>query len=117
MATQTKLMVRSFQEPDDQMVLEKAVVDLVDLDTRVGRITLQPGWRWSLHGRREGDPQRCQRMHKQYVVSGRLRVEFDDGTREELTAGQVALVPPGHDAVVLGDEPCVLVDFEGFAQR
>jgi quercetin dioxygenase-like cupin family protein len=56
-------------------------------------------------------------MHKQYVVSGRLRVEFDDGTREELTAGQVALVPPGHDAVVLGDEPCVLVDFEGFAQR
>jgi hypothetical protein len=28
----------------------------------------------------------------------------------------VAAFPPGHDAEVVGDEPCVLVDFE-YAKR
>jgi len=25
------------------------------------------------------------------------------------------VIPPGHDAWVLGDEPCVVIDWQGFA--
>jgi len=35
---------------------------------------------------------------------------MDDGSEVELRPGDVATVPPGHDAETIGDEPCVTVD-------
>jgi quercetin dioxygenase-like cupin family protein len=49
--------------------------------------------------------------HLQYVISGRLRIVQDDGSQIDLTPGDFASIPPGHDAWVLGDEPFVCVDF------
>ena len=40
---------------------------------------------------------------------------MDDGTEIETKAGEVSLVPPGHDAWVVGNEPVVLIDFQGMA--
>jgi len=40
-------------------------------------------------------------------------VVMDDGTEADCKAGDVALVPPGHDAWVVGNEPVVIVDFQG----
>lgn len=34
----------------------------------------------------------------------------DDGNEVELRPGDVASIPPGHDAEVIGDEPCATVD-------
>lgn len=48
-----------------------------------------------------------------YVLSGRLKVIMDDGTELEFGPGDVVAIPPGHDGEVVGDEPCVVLDFAG----
>ena len=53
--------------------------------------------------------------HFQYQISGTIRIRMDDGTEREVKAGEVALVPTGHDAWVVGNEPVVVVDFQGMA--
>jgi hypothetical protein len=35
---------------------------------------------------------------------------MDDGAEVELRAGDVASIPPGHDAEVVGDEPCLTIE-------
>jgi uncharacterized cupin superfamily protein len=42
-----------------------------------------------------------------------MKVVMDDGTEEEFGPGDVAVVPPGHNAWVVGNEPVVSVDFTG----
>lgn len=49
--------------------------------------------------------------HISYVVSGRFHVRMDDGRELELGPGDAHVVGPGHDAWVVGEEPCVTVDF------
>jgi uncharacterized cupin superfamily protein len=51
----------------------------------------------------------------QYHVSGRLRVRRDEGSEAEFGPGDVSLLPPGHDAWVVGDEPVVVIDVSGMA--
>ena len=45
-----------------------------------------------------------------YVVTGGFRVVMDDGREGEFGPGDLYSIPPGHDAEVVGDEPCVCVD-------
>ena len=40
-----------------------------------------------------------------------MRIVMDDGTVGEIGGGDVFFIPPGHDAEVLGDEACVMLDF------
>jgi hypothetical protein len=35
---------------------------------------------------------------------------MDDGSEDEFGPGEVSLLPPGHDAWVVGDEPVVVID-------
>jgi hypothetical protein len=46
---------------------------------------------------------------------------MDDGAEEDFGPNDVMLLPPGHDAWTLGDEPCVFVEFsrgyEDYAHR
>lgn len=39
-----------------------------------------------------------------------MTVEMDDSTRETLTQGDVAEIPPGHDVWTEGDEAAVFLD-------
>jgi len=55
----------------------------------------------------------CEAPHFQYHVSGRVMVLMDDGTQLECRPGDVSLLPVGHDAYVVGEEPAVVVDFQG----
>ena len=55
----------------------------------------------------------CQARHVGYVISGRLGIDFSDGTHLELGPGDVFDVPPGHDGYTIGDEPCVQVEWSG----
>jgi mannose-6-phosphate isomerase-like protein (cupin superfamily) len=43
-----------------------------------------------------------------------MRVYMDDGSEGEVGPGEAVAIPPGHDAEVIGDEPCVLIDFGEF---
>jgi quercetin dioxygenase-like cupin family protein len=38
---------------------------------------------------------------------------MDDGTEGEAGPGDIAVIPPGHNAWVVGNEPCVMIDFTG----
>jgi hypothetical protein len=38
---------------------------------------------------------------------------MDDGTEAEFGPGDVSLLPPGHDAWVVGNEPVVVIDISG----
>jgi hypothetical protein len=41
---------------------------------------------------------------------------MDDGTEEEFGSGEAAYVPPGHNAMVVGNEPVVMIDFTGLKE-
>ncbi len=91
-------------------------LELVNLEGgAVGRATFEPGWRWSEHVKPLAGTDSCQAAHLGYYVSGRMRVVMDDGQEEEFGAGDFAVIPPGHDAWIVGDEPCVVIDWQGFA--
>ncbi|MFJ5232504.1 cupin domain-containing protein [Kitasatospora sp. NPDC088391] len=80
----------------------------------IGRAVFEPGWRWSEHVKPIAGTDSCLASHVGYVISGRLRVEMDDGQAEEFGAGDFMVCPPGHDAWVLGDVPCVMLDWQGY---
>ena len=92
-------------------------LELVNIDAgAVGRATFQPGWHWSEHVKPIAGTDSCQAAHLGYYISGRMRVVMDDGQEEEFGAGDFAVIPPGHDAWIVGDEPCVVIDWQGFAE-
>jgi mannose-6-phosphate isomerase-like protein (cupin superfamily) len=100
--------------PDETMSSPNGRVEIVRLGERtVARITLQPGWKWSKDVQPKVGTELCEVPHSQYVISGRLMIELEDGTRMEVSAGDFVEVPPGHDAWVMGREPFVAIDFGG----
>jgi quercetin dioxygenase-like cupin family protein len=106
---------RSFEAPDEVREGKNWRIELLNLagGVQVGRITLQPGWRWSEHVQPVAGTELCQAPHQQYQISGRIRVRMADGTELDGAAGDVTSLPPGHDAWVVGDEPVVAVDWQG----
>jgi hypothetical protein len=105
---------KSFARADETRRFEKGQVELVTLGgVTFGRATLEPGWRWSTCIKPLVGTPSCAAPHLQYHLSGRLHVVMDDGREGEFVAGDVCLVPPGHDAWVVGDEPVVVVDISG----
>jgi mannose-6-phosphate isomerase-like protein (cupin superfamily) len=107
----------SFDDADEHIGKGGVENDVIRIgDMKVKRATYPPGWRFSTH---MGAP-RCLDTHVGYTVSGRTVVELSDGRQLELGAGRVFAIPADHDAWVVGDEPCVVVQFdegESAAQR
>jgi len=113
-----KMMRKSLDAPEEVRPFEdgKGRVELVNLDAgAVGRATFEPGWRWSEHVKPIAKTDSCQAAHLGYYVSGRMKVVMDNGEEEEFGAGDFAVIPAGHDAWVVGNEPCVVIDWQGFA--
>jgi class 3 adenylate cyclase/mannose-6-phosphate isomerase-like protein (cupin superfamily) len=108
-----RLQRQRFQDAADVRRFPHGKVEVVELDDRaVGRMTYEPGWRWSTDLKPVAATDSCQFHHVGVTISGRLRVEMTDGTELEVGPGDVFEFPPGHDAWVVGDEPWVSVDFE-----
>jgi hypothetical protein len=81
-----------------------------------GRATLQPGWKWSECVKPLVNTEYCEAPHVQYHVSGRLGIRMADGTEMEFRPGDVGVLPPGHDAWVVGDEEVVVIDVSGMKE-
>ncbi|HXN62926.1 MAG TPA: cupin domain-containing protein [Acidimicrobiales bacterium] len=112
------LVRKSLDAPDEIRPFEgdKGQVELVNTESGpVGRATFQPGWKWSEHVKPIAKTDSCQAAHMGYFVTGRMKVVMDDGEELEYGPGDFAAMAPGHDAWVLGDEPCVVIDWQGFA--
>ena len=82
----------------------------------VGRYVFQPGWRWSNDLKPIAKTDSCEAPHLIYCISGRMGIRMTDGTEGEIGPGDLASIAPGHDAWVVGDEPCIAVDFGGYSQ-
>ena len=108
-----RLQRQRFQDSTDVRRFPNGKVEVVELDDRaVGRMTYEPGWRWSVDVKPLAGTDSCQFHHVGMTISGRLRVQMTDGTELEVGPGEVFEFPPGHDAWVIGDVPWVSVDFE-----
>jgi quercetin dioxygenase-like cupin family protein len=105
---------KSLNSPAETRTFPKGKVELVAVGgVTFGRATLEPGWKWSEHVKPLAKTKSCEAPHTQYHVSGRLHVRMDDGTEFEFGPGDVGVVPPGHDAWVVGNEPVVVIDVTG----
>ena len=105
---------KNLSSPDETRSFPKGRVELVTLEgITFGRATLEPGWKWSDHVKPIAKTKSCEAPHTQFVVSGRLKVRMDDGKEEEFGPGDVAVIPPGHDGWVIGNEPFVAIDITG----
>ena len=79
-------------------------------DFTLGKGTFEPGWRWSEDVKPIAKTDSCQTHHTGICVSGRMTVRMDDGSELTINPGDVSVIPPGHDAWVVGDEACVMYD-------
>jgi len=112
--TQQRIEQKNFGKPDETRSFERGTVELVTIGgAEIGRLTLQPGWRWSEHVKPIAGTDLCEAPHFQYHVSGTLGARMADGTELVFHAGDVSSLPVGHDAWVIGDEPAVVVDWFG----
>ncbi len=107
----SKLEGRSHDSPDETRTPEKTKVEIVRLEGyTIGRLSFEPGWRWSECLKPVMKTDSCQLSHVGYVVSGSLTVQLGDGTQQTLNAGASYTIPPGHDAWVEGNEPFVGIE-------
>ncbi len=81
----------------------------------VGLGTYQPGWKWSSHaGPQTGKPSE---NHIGYILSGKMMIKDSAGNETTIGAGEAFEVGPGHDAWVIGNEPCTALDFSSIFEK
>ena len=105
-----------FESPDELRDVPRAKVEVLNLgESTAMRATFEPGWKWSECVKPIAGTESCQVAHLGYVLSGTMVCVMDDGSEHTFKPGDAAHIPPGHDAWVTGDEPCVFLDFQGAA--
>ncbi|MDO8691366.1 MAG: cupin domain-containing protein [Dehalococcoidia bacterium] len=105
---------KSYKSPDETRTFGHGKAEILNIGGgAVGRLTLQPGWRWSNDVKPIAGTEWCEAPHFQYQVSGRLHIKMADGAEFESGPGDITSLPSGHDAWVVGDESVVLVDWYG----
>ena len=103
--------------PDETRTFENGKIELANLsDVTIGRVTLEPGWSWEKCVKPIVKTDSCQAPHTQNIISGRIKVVMDDGAEEEFGPGDAAVIPPGHNAWVVGNEAVVGIDFTGLKE-
>ena len=105
---------KSFDNPDEVREFPLGRAEIVKIGGgEVGRLVIEPGWRWSEHVKPIAGTELCEAPHFQYIVSGRVAVRMADGTEFEAGPGDVVVIEPGHDGWTVGDETAVAIDWGG----
>ncbi len=105
-----------FSTADEVRRPEKTVVEYIQAGaTKIARLTTQPGWVWSECIGPVAGTDSCQAHHLGVVQSGQTLVSHEDGSEVLLSPGDVYEVMPGHQAKVVGDVPCVVIEFDNQA--
>ena len=109
-----KMQRKLLDQPDEVRPFTHGRAEIWELgDTVIGKQVFEPGWRWSNDVKPVAMTDLCEYHHVAIVESGRLLFSTPEGVEMEVGPGMLFEVGPGHDAVVLGDEPCVIYDFAG----
>ena len=110
------LEAKNLNQPDETRTFDNGEMRVVNLaGATVGRAEFRPGWKWSNDVKPLAGTDSCQAPHTGYIISGRLHVRMDDGSEAEAGPGDAVAISPGHDAWVVGDETCVMIDWSGSA--
>jgi hypothetical protein len=110
------LETKNLDTPDEKRGFDHGGINLVNLSgATIGRAVFEKGWKWSNDVKPIAGTDTCQAGHTGYVLSGRLHVKMDDGAESDMGPGDAVVISPGHDAWVVGDEPCVMLDWSGSA--
>lgn len=108
-----ELQVKSFESPDETITFNNGQAESVQFrDGTFWLYRLDPSWKFSRDNAPDLGTENCPSPHRWYMLSGKMTVEMDDGTRETLEGGDVALIPPGHDAWTEGDEQVIAFEEE-----
>ncbi len=114
MAVAQQIEHKRFRLPDEVREFPHGRFEVLEVGgSQIGRLTLEPGWRWSNDVKPIAGTELCEVAHFQYHVSGRLQIRMEDGSELIAEPGDITSIPSGHDAWVVGDEPVVLVDWYG----
>ncbi|MFN8105478.1 MAG: cupin domain-containing protein [Acidimicrobiia bacterium] len=106
------LQSKSLDEPDQVRTFGHGRAEIVEVgDVALQRATFAPGWKWSQDIKPNVGTDTCQVHHVGYVIAGKLHVEMDDGSHTDLGPGDAVDISPGHDAWVLGNDACVMLDW------
>jgi hypothetical protein len=101
----------------ERQAFDKGRIEVVTVGgMTVGRLILQPGWKWSESVKPIVKTDCCELHHVGYVVSGKLKVVMNDGMELELVAGDAYEISPGHDAWVIGKHPYVALEMASAAR-
>jgi class 3 adenylate cyclase len=101
-----RLQRKSFATPDEVRTFPSGHIDVVLLDDiAIGRFRLKPGWRWSQDVAPVVRTSSCQQRHIGYAIAGTLQVTMTDGEQLVIQGGDAYEIPPGHDVLVMGEEP------------
>lgn len=110
-------MSKNFSHPDERRAFKAhGHLDILTFedDTTIGRGVFEPGWKWSSDVKPIAGTESCEMSHTGYCVKGSMKIMMDDGKEFTLNPGDAFQIPPGHDAEVIGDETCELIDVTGF---
>src|SRR6516162_4410770 len=109
-----EVRAKNLMRPDHTLEFPGIEVQQVDVgDLTVGRIVTQPGWRWSTDVRPHVGGEWCEARHVGVVLSGRFEVAMRDGSTHQFGPQDVFEIPPSHDGYIIGDEPCVQIEWSG----
>jgi hypothetical protein len=108
---------KGFAAADEVRTPDKTRLEIVDLGggVKAARMTAQPGWKWSECIKPVVGGDSCQTHHVGTVVAGSIHVQHEDGSEQELVAGDAYVIEPGHDAWVTSSEAFVGLEFDSSA--
>lgn len=94
---------------EDHGLISKRTATLDGVE--VTQVTFDVGARWSNDLKDYAGTEDCELPHVAIVTAGTLAVVMAGGERADFSAGDVMLLPPGHDAWSVGDVACTFVEF------
>jgi hypothetical protein len=105
---------KGFASADEVRTPDKTRLEILDLGggIKAARMTAEPGWKWSECIKPVVGTDSCQAHHVGTVVAGSMHVVHEDGTEQDIGAGDAYVIEPGHDAWVTSSEPFVGLEFD-----
>jgi class 3 adenylate cyclase len=105
---------KSLSMPDEERSIPHGSVQIWEIgDFVVGKVTFEPGWRWSKDVKPIAGTEWCEYHHLGLIIQGTVHFVTPDGLEMEVSEGCLYEVLPGHDAWTVGDIPAVQYDFAG----
>jgi hypothetical protein len=108
---------KGFAAADEVRTPDKTRLEIVDLGggIKAAKMTAQPGWKWSECIKPVVGGESCQTHHVGTVIGGSIHVQHEDGSEQDISAGDAYVIEPGHDAWVTGSDPFVAFEFDSRA--